>query len=757
LQPQRDASRSPIFDVMFVLQKTQLEGDAGLVALALGEAGSRMTLGGLEFEALALEQQVAQFDLTLMMAEVDGGLIASMQYNADLFDATTIRRMLVHYRTLLESIVADPDQHLSALPLLSEAETRQQLKEWNATAIEYPADTCLHELFEAQVARTPHAIAVVCDEQEITYAELNTRANQLAHYLRTQGVAPDVLVGVLMERSVEMVVSLLAILKAGGAYVPIDPAYPAERLAFMLKDAGVSILLTQQRMMSSIPSHVSSVICVDTAWQNISPESGENPASGVEADNLIAVIYTSGSTGRPKGAMLSHRGIVNCLSWMQATYGMDRTDRFLLKTSLNFDPSIWELFWPLTVGAGVCVARPGGELDSAYLIDCIGRNKVTYLYCVPALLRIFLDDPWFGECRSLKQVICGGDALTYELMERFFTLLTADLHHSYGPTETSIAATEWTCVRDDHRKIVPIGRPLGNTQIYVLDQTLRPVPVGVAGELYIGGAGVGRGYLNRAALTAEKFIPDAFGAAAGARLYKSGDIARYLPNGAIQFMGRADDQVKIRGFRIELEEIEAALRRHPFVREAIVNVRQDSGGEKYLVAYIVTYSRDSRMMESEWRDFLKQQLPEYMLPTRFVLLEALPLMHNNKIDRRALPAPDGMAPELEKEFVAPSTPVEEVLAHVWSQVLGIKRVGTNNNFFELGGHSLLAMQVVSQVTKALDVELPVIRLFTSPTIAELAKVITEIKEAGEQPCIPAIKRVTRGTYGIEASKRALST
>lgn len=664
-------------------------------------------------------------------------LLLKISFDRQHFEDKVIERMLGHLQVLLKGMAANLEQPLANLPLLTEAERYQLLIEWNNTGRNYPQDVCLHHLFEAQVERTPEAIAISLAGEHLTYQDLNERANQLAHHLRGLGVGPEVLVGIFMERSIEMVISIYAVIKAGGAYVPLDPDYPPERVALMLEDAQVPVLLTRQKLVASLPRTEAQIICVDTEWSALATHSTANPASGVTAANLAYVIFTSGSTGRPKGVMNTHRGICNRLLWMQEAYQLAPDDRVLQKTPFSFDVSVWEFFWPLLVGARLVLAQPGGHQDRDYLVRLIIEQAITTLHFVPSMLQIFLEAKNVEQCHSLKRVICSGEALPYELQQRFFDRLTAELHNLYGPTEAAVDVTYWQCQRDSARALVPIGRPVANTQIYVLDPHLQPAPIGVPGELYIGGVQVARGYLNRPDLTAEKFIRDPFLPPSaqtspsstedeGGRLYKTGDLARYLPDGAIEYLGRLDHQVKIRGFRIELGEIEAVLGQHQAIEKtAVVAIdTNQTANPKQLVAYIVPATAQTPSV-NDLRTFLSKKLPDYMIPAAFVTLETIPLTPNGKINRRALPLPNLARPALEQSFVEPRNETEARLVQIWAEVLRVERVGVNDNFFDLGGHSLLATQVMARLQETFQVNLPLHTLFDAPTVAALAVMIVQ--------------------------------
>jgi len=521
-----------------------------------------------------------------------------------------------------------------------------------------------------------------------------------------------------------MIIGILGILKAGGAYVPLDPDYPEERLAFMLEDASVSVMLTQRHLLDALPGHSGHTICLDTQWEEIAQHSHNAPVNETTPANLAYVIYTSGSTGKPKGVMNTHQGICNRLLWMQDQYQLTSVDAVLQKTPFSFDVSVWEFFWPLLAGVRLVVARPGGHQDPAYLVRIIVEQHITVIHFVPSMLRYFLEASGIKRCTSLRHVICSGEELSRDLQERFFSRMNSQLHNLYGPTEAAVDVTHWTCLRSSKLRIVPIGRPVANTTTYILDSSLQPVPIGVTGQLYLGGVQVARGYLNRPELTAEKFIRDPFDEKQEARLYKTGDLARYLPDGNVEFLGRIDHQVKIRGFRIEIGEIEAVLGQHPELQETTIIAREDQFGDKCLVAYVVP-GKKAPISINDLRSFLKGKLPGYMVPSAFVVLDSLPLTPNGKIDRKALPGLTMERSDIESVFVRPRTPVEEILCGIWCDVLGLKEVSIHNNFFDSGGHSLLATQVMSRISKALELEIPLRFLFEAPTPAGLAMRITQ--------------------------------
>jgi amino acid adenylation domain-containing protein len=724
---ERSGRQEALFDVMFAM---------------IDEGASVGELGDAVVVPIALDRGVAKFDLTIGPAFVDEGLRVGMEYRTDLFDDATIVRMLGHYGNVLATATKSPQTRVSRLSMLSADERDLVLKEWNSTAVSYPADATLVSLLEAQERRTPNAIAVALAGQAaepgapttLTFAELDARATTLARALVYRGVKPGVLVGVCMERSLEMVVALVAVLKAGGAYVPLDPEYPADRLAFMISDAKCPVLLTQRRVaetvLATLPhgggAHVD-VLSIDSEWSTIVSDATtlSEPLPAVTPDDLAYMIYTSGSTGKPKGALNRHRGIVNRLLWMQDAYKLGASDSVLQKTPFSFDVSVWEFFLPLLTGARLVMAEPGGHRDPTYLAKAIVEQKITVLHFVPSMLRAFLEEPAAAQCgATLRDVMCSGEALPYDLQQRFFAIVAGTshnvgLHNLYGPTECAVDVSYWACIRDDERRTVPIGRPVANTQLYVLDDAMEPVPVGVAGELYLGGVQVGAGYWGRRELTNERFVRDPFSAEPEARLYRTGDLARWLADGVVEYLGRLDFQVKLRGFRIELGEIEAALSMHAGVREVVAVAREDLPGGAAIIAYYSTRG-DTNPTPAELRALLRESLPEYMVPSAFVELDALPLSPSGKVDRKALPVPEELA-AVQTEFVAPRNAAEEQVASIWREVLNVEHVGVHDDFFDIGGHSLLALRVLGRVRQRLGASVSLRDAFEARTIEQFAK------------------------------------
>jgi amino acid adenylation domain-containing protein len=637
---------------------------------------------------------------------------------------------------LLEKRIKERNGSVSRPPDLK-GDANEELRQWNDTKVAYRgAGACLHELFAAQAKLTPQSVAAVMGNQQWTYAELDERANRIAGRLQQLGVKPEERVGIFVQRSLEMTAGMLGVLKAGAAYVPLDPAYPEERIKLMVRDADVRVVLTQSWLAGQLPAGVGQVVNLDEGWETEAPAPYQAPQAS--PDNLAYVIYTSGSTGIPKGVMISHRSAVNHMLWMQATFSVTEVDRVLQKTPFNFDASMWELFLPLMTGACVVLARDGGHTESDYLVQVAAEQKVTILQVVPSLLRMLLDEPGLRNCKSLRLLFSGGETLPAELPARFFAQLDAGLINFYGPTEATIDATFWICKREGE-ETVPIGHPLANYQIHILDDQQQLVPEGESGELYIGGIGLSRGYLNRPDLTAESFVPDPFSDEPGQRLLRTGDLARRRADGAVEFMGRADHQVKLRGLRIELDEIEATLEQHPAVRHAAVILREFASGDHRLVGYVLP-KNGIQPSPAELRAFLGEKLPMTMVPSVFVLLETLPLLPNGKLNRRALPMPD-MTRELESDYVAPGTPLEETLATIWAEVLGQKQIGIHDNFFDLGGHSLLATRILSRVREVLRIEIPLRSLFQTPTIAGMVEVAQQITPTAGETSTASIAKV----------------
>jgi len=860
LHPTRDLSYTPVFQVMFSL-------DNDLVPV--------VKLPQLTVSSYPVEIGTAKFDLTLSMENTASGLVGVWEYNTDLFDEATIARIAGHYQTLLEGIVANSKQAISELPLLTPGERRQLLIEWNNTAKDYPQEKCIHQLFEEQVERTPDAVAVVFEEKQLTYRELNVKANQLANYLRSLGVKPEVLVGICVERSLEMIIGLLGILKAGGAYVPLDPNYPSDRLAFMLEDSSVPVLLIQEKLLEKLPAHSARVICLDSNSKEIASYPKENPLSSVKPQNLAYVIYTSGSTGKPKGVLIQHGSLVNYTTAAIAEYEIDQCDRILQFSSISFDVSAEEIYTSLTSGAAL-VLRTDSMLDSVEgLLQKCKNWEITVMALPTAYwheLSAFLSQETVLLPPSLRLIIIGGEKALPDRLKTWLECVEqrVRLVNNYGPTETTVGATIYDLsVADTTLKELPIGRPLGNVQTYILDGNRQPVPIGIPGELHIGGGGLARGYLNRPDLTDERFIRNPFSDFPTSRLYKTGDLVRYLNDGNIEYLGRIDDQVKIRGFRIELGEIEAVLAKHPNVRSVTAIDREDAPGNKRLVAYLVSnlipecvpyhsecqleldgnaitihtqdistggvglvgvpaiergksvrvdmqlpgeseprwlsgtvvwsrppragirfhltpseqaqieqsvdYQLDTqdlwktlqRTVTRNLRHYLKQKLPDYMIPSAFVLMKALPLTPNGKIHRRALPAPDNFHNEQEDKFVAPGTPTEAKLAAIWVQVLGLEKVSINDNFFELGGHSLQAVSLVSKLSVEMNLKVSVKLLFEHPTIAKLAKAVErlfttepsvnpkELQTEVEKPMTASLPKITDYSPFFKLEQRSL--
>ncbi len=643
-----------------------------------------------------------------------------------------MRCWLGHFRALLENIAADPQQEVSNLSLLSSEDRRRILHDWSGGQADFPCPKCVHQLFEEQVARTPEAVAVSLEEQRLSYGELNRRANRLAHRLRSLGVGPEDMVGLCQERSVEMVVGILGVLKAGAAYVPMDPAYPAERLEFVLQDANARVLVTERAFVAKFPAFQNQVVCVEDVFDSQDPSQDNNPGTEVSLENLAYVIYTSGSTGKPKGVMVTHQNITRLLHATQPWYQFNESDVWTLFHSYAFDFSVWEIWGALLYGGRLVIVPHPVSRSPEDFLELLAREGVTVLNQTPSAFRQLVQaDQRSGRPHqlALRYVIFGGETLEMRSLQPWFDKhgdQKPRLVNMYGITETTVHVTYRPIFAKDLASGSVIGQPIPDLRIYILDARMQPVPIGLPGEMYVGGSGVARGYLNRPELTTERFIPNPFRNKPGARLYKTGDLARCLTDGDIEYLGRADGQVKLRGHRIELGEVESALREHPAVSECVVVLREDSPGDRRLVGYVVAEPDQASPALSELRRFLNTKLPDYMIPAAFVFLEALPLTPNSKLDRTALPVPEQARPELDESFAAPQTPTEIAVAEIWREVLHLERVGLHESFFELGGHSLLMTQIISRLREAFQIELPIRRFFASPTIAKLARVIEEL-------------------------------
>ncbi|MEQ1850674.1 MAG: amino acid adenylation domain-containing protein [Chthoniobacteraceae bacterium] len=728
LNPERHPGCNPLCQILFALQNAPIETTRlGSLGLHLKEVGSG----------------TSKFDLAVSMTETPAGLEASVEYSTDLFERGTIMRLLDHFRTLLEGVAAQPGARISALPLLATDERRRLLVEWNQTRTDYPRDLCVHQLFEAQAARTPEAVALVFEDQRVTYRDLNRKANRLAHHLRGQGVGPESLVGICIDRSVEMIVGLLGILKAGGAYLPLDASFPAERLAMMLEDTRATVILTTGRLRQNLPANGAAVICIDQDGPPPAPGSDDNPAASVTAESLAYVMFTSGSTGRPKGVSIIHRGIVRLVTATDYVEIAPR-DVFLQFAPVSFDASTFEIWGALLNGARL-VIFPSRLASFEELGEFIETQEVSILWLTAALFHEMVDGS-VSRLRRVRQLLAGGDVISARHAGKFLECNPGSrLINGYGPTEN----TTFTCCcplssAGEVGDPVPIGRPIANTSAYVLDRNLQPVPIGVPGELYAGGDGLARGYWNRPELTADKFVPDPFGAVPGARLYKTGDIVRYLPDGRIEFLGRRDLQVKIRGYRIELAEIEAVLAQHAGVRLVAAVASEAATGGKRIVA-CVCRQQGSEVSSGELREFLAGRLPDYMCPAEFVFLDKMPLTPTGKLDRAALPLTVGQPAAGTDSRVDPSDWIEAQLVGLWGSVLGTPPASVRDNFFDLGGHSLLAVRLFSEIEKYLHVRLPISAIFHAPTVAELAEVVRRNAQPGTQPSSGIIPLQSKGT------------
>jgi amino acid adenylation domain-containing protein len=716
LHPERHLNHHPVFQVMFDWQSAPTR---------------TLQLPGLTMSPWRINPEVARFDLTLSFQEGERGLRGWLEYNSSLFDRSTIRRMADHFAILAQAAVANPSQRVGQLPIMPARERQQVLVEWNDTGGEFPRDRCVHEIFEEQVGERPDAAAVIAPDGELTFRMLNERANRLARYLQQHGVSAGSLVSMFVEKSLDMVVAVLGILKAGAAYVPLDPRYPTDRMAFVLDDTKAPVLLTQERLLDRLPEFSGITVCLDRDWDTIAREDSENPAASARPDDPLYIIYTSGSTGVPKGVEIHHRAFVNLCTTLNEWFALEAEDRMLQLSSIAFDTGSEELLTILLRG-GTSVLFPAEMIGSFDRFrDFIEENGITVLDLPTAFWH-----EWVGALEngapfptSVRLVAAGGEAAMPAAFRAWRRIVGTDVRwlNSYGPTETTVTCSLWDAGEDDGERLssVPIGRPLLNSPLYVLDKHLQPVPVGIPGELYIGGELVGRGYLNRPELTAERFIPDPFRDAAGSCMYKSGDVCRWLPDGNIEFFGRRDHQIKIRGFRIELGEIEAVLGDHREVLQTVAVVHTGRDGTKRIVAYFVPQVEGASVEIASLREYLRQRTPEYMIPAQFIQLQSFPMTTTRKVDRKALPDPGEIDRTPETENVAPRTDTERFLADCWRDVLSVDGIGVFDNFFEVGGHSLLATRIISRIRQQFQIELELRRLFEAPTIAQLADSIED--------------------------------
>ncbi|MCC5658518.1 amino acid adenylation domain-containing protein [Nostoc sp. XA010] len=713
LHPDRDLSRHPLFQVVFSLQNTPIEA---------------LELPGLKLSLFDFDSKIAKLDLEFHLWRDLETLKGEVVYSTDLFDQSTITRMLGHFQILLESIVVNPKERISDLSLLTKGERQQLLIDWNDTKKTYPNSKCFHQLFEAQVEKSPDANALVFGNQQLSYKELNIRSNQLAHYLKIIGVKTESLVGICVERSPEMIIAILGILKAGGAYLPLDPSYPQERLNFILKDAQVSVLLTQEKLLQHFTEFSNPIISIDKHWAAITQHNPENPNSCITLENLAYVIYTSGSTGQPKGVLIEHRGLSNLAADQIEVFNLQPSNRILQFASLSFDASIFEIVMALGIGATLYLTNKECLLSGKALLQLLREKSITHVTLPPALLAVLPTE----SLPALQTIISAGESCSEDIVKRWWSP-SRRFFNAYGPTE----ATVWSTVAEikSVSEKPPIGHPIANTEIYILDKHLQPVPIGILGELYIAGDGLARGYLNCPELTAKKFISNPFNGKKGTSLYKTGDLARYRPDGNIEFLDRIDNQVKIRGFRIELSEIETVISQHNNVKKAIVIVQGNLYDNKHLVAYIVSKSPQEQTI-IELRQFLKGKLPQYMIPKAFVILDYLPLTANGKVDHYALKAIDTQSRSIDKAFISPRTPTESTLAKIWAEVLNVENVGIHDNFFDLGGNSLLAIRLLDQINKQFERGLPLSNLFLNQTIESLA--IALYSKTDSLACFPLV-------------------
>ncbi len=692
------------------------------------EAPMFLTLDNTEIKPLTIEGNGSQLDIFLRLYESENSINGHIEYNTDLFEEESIIQITNSYLTLLKSSLSDPEKNAAALPLLNKNDLDKLLREWNATDVTYPDMICLHQLIEKQVEKTPENTAVRFKNTSLSYDDFNKKTNRLAHKLIDCGAGPETIIGVYMERSLEMAIALVAVLKSGGAYLPLDPSLPQKRIEYLIEDSKIPILLTQEHLKNDLSKidkagHIKTITVNSDELENI--KNSENPECRTTQDNLAYVIYTSGSTGQPKGAEITHRGICNRLLWMKDEYGLSPKDCILQKTPFGFDVSVWEFFLPFISGSSLVMAEPGTHRDNSNLIKIIKDENITILHFVPSMLNQFLEEPGAKECTSLRDVICSGEELPVSVQNKFFKLFSSRLHNLYGPTEASIDVTAYECKRNSRTITVPIGKPIANTYMYILDPSMNPLPPGVYGELYIGGRQLARGYLNREDLTRERFLPNPF--RRGEKdciIYKTGDLARWLNDGNIEFAGRTDRQVQLMGHRVELGEIESQLDNFPGINKSAVVAKNYSSSDKRLVAYIIA-NEVNRIDPNEIRQFLSERIPAYMVPSFFMFLEAFPLSHNGKLDTSKLPEPDWRSNRIDEEIIKPQNDIQRIIASTWENILSLDAISINDNFFNLGGTSILMIQVRRMLSVSLREEVDITLLFRYPTINTLAEYLTK--------------------------------
>ncbi|MCP5063073.1 MAG: amino acid adenylation domain-containing protein [Ignavibacteriae bacterium] len=717
LQPERDLSRTPIFQVFFTMQKTtkMIEGD-GLAAFSIGESGGKMNWGSIPLVSRGLQKRIAPFDITLLVAETGGEYLASMEFNIDLFNHETIVRMLSHYENLLNSIATNPEQTISNLPMFNLLEQEKIIKKWNNNVKNILPNNNVVVLFEKQVNTYPNAKAVVYKQGYLTYSELNKRSNKLAHYLTNKGIGVEDLIGICIDRSYEMIISILGILKAGATFVPLDPEYPKDRLSYMIHDANLSFILTNEKTAKSIPKNGAEFIIMDTGWLSIEKENSENISVKTFEDNLAYVIYTSGSTGNPKGVLLTHKGLLNVIISQQREFNISNETHLLQFASFSFDASVSEIFTTLLAGAQLHLIEQNTLLSGGAIVNDLNNRKISTVTLPPSLLEVLPSN----ELEYVNTIISAGESCPKKIAKTYSK--TCNFINAYGPTESTICATLYHCKEGNNYHSVPIGKPIDNTQIFLLDRNLNPVPIGVPGEIFIGGLGLARAYQNMPCLTAAVFIPNPFLNSKGSRMYRTGDLAKYLPDGNIEFLGRIDHQVKVRGFRIEPGEIESKLNDHSDISQAVVVSNGENSVDQKLVAYY-TLSNGQDLSKLNLRNYLRESLPDYMIPSSLIKLENIPITPNGKINKNQLPDPDNVFSN-KNDFIQPDSVIEKQISNIWKEILNSNKVGLNDSFFDLGGHSLNVIQVQTEIKDKFNKEVTVVDLFKYPTVKLFANFLS---------------------------------